>query len=491
MTIDSEPAEKVPTGISGLDPIALGGLPRGSSTLVTGTTGTGKTLFAIEFLARGVADYSQPGVYVTFEEKAEDIRRNARRFGFPIDEWEREGLWAFVDGSDHLATETVTSGTYNYAALVSRVSSAIRRISAARVSLDSIGAILARYPDVATVRGELLRFVSSLKELDVTSVLTAERREEHDGVSLLGTEEYVVDNVIVLRNLLHAERRRRTIEIVKFRGARHRTGEWLFTIDPGEGLVIIPLAFLAPREEASAVRVSTGTPDLDQMCEGGVFKDAVILLTGPTGAGKTLTGLMFARAAYASGERCLFYTYDEPRDRLVRSAAGWGLDLTTMEESGLLRVVSVYPEAASLEDHFLSLRRNVEEFSPNRLVIDTLSALERIVTPRGLLDFVIALGAVLREREITTLLTSAPSGRFTSTITPAIALESTSLADVGINIRYVEHAGNIQRAIAILQTRGSGHDSAVRQVTMEAGQGMRIGDPLPHTAHLLPNEGGM
>ncbi|MGW0231462.1 hypothetical protein ACWDWO_24405 [Actinopolymorpha singaporensis] len=88
------------------------------------------------------------------------------------------------------------------------------------------------------------------------------------------------------------------------------------------------------------------------------------------------------------------------------------------------------------------------------------------------------------------MLTSAPSGRFTSTITPAIALESTSLADVGINIRYVEHAGNIQRAVAIMQTRGSGHDSAVRQVTMEAGRGMRIGDP-PHTAHLLPNEGGM
>ena len=231
---------------------------------------------------------------------------------------------------------------------------------------------------------------------------------------------------------------------MKFRGARHRTGEWLFTIDPAEGLVIIPLAFLAPREHASEVRVSTGTPDLDQMCEGGVFKDAVVLLTGPTGAGKTLTGLMFARAASESGERCLFYTYDEPRDRLIRSAAGWGLDLKAIEESGLLRV-AVYPEAASLgplpqpaQEH----RGVPTEPAGHRHPVGTGAHRH---SPRGLLDFVIALGAVLREREITTLLTSAPSGRFTSTITPAIALESTSLADVGINIRYVEHAGNIQR----------------------------------------------
>ncbi|MGW0230666.1 ATPase domain-containing protein [Actinopolymorpha singaporensis] len=223
-------------------------------------------------------------------------------------------------------------------------------------------------------------------------------------------------------------------------------------------MVIIPLAFLTPREEASAAKVSTGTPDLDEMCGGGFYKDAIALLTGPTGAGKTLAGLMFANAAFEAGEKCLLYTYDETHDRLVRNARGWGMDLEAMERSGLVRVVSSYPEEASLEDHFLGMRREIEDYEPNRMVVDTLSALERIVAPRGLLDFVIALGAVLRQGEITTLLTSAPSGRFSSTPTPAIATEIASLADVNIEIRFVELSGERQRTITVLQSRGTWHD---------------------------------
>ncbi|SDR70442.1 ATPase domain-containing protein [Actinopolymorpha singaporensis] len=306
---------------------------------------------------------------------------------------------------------------------------------------------MSHYPNVGEVRTELFRFSNHLKALGIIYVLTAERLQEHDGVSHLGVEEFVLDNVIVLRNVLQAERRRRPIEIVKFRGAPHRTGEWLFTIDPTQGMVIIPLAFLTPREEASAAKVSTGTPDLDEMCGGGFYKDAIALLTGPTGAGKTLAGLMFANAAFEAGEKCLLYTYDETHDRLVRNARGWGMDLEAMERSGLVRVVSSYPEEASLEDHFLGMRREIEDYEPNRMVVDTLSALERIVAPRGLLDFVIALGAVLRQGEITTLLTSAPSGRFSSTPTPAIATEIASLADVNIEIRFVELSGERQRTI--------------------------------------------
>ncbi|MEQ7007510.1 circadian clock protein KaiC [Actinopolymorpha sp. B17G11] len=482
---DGAALDRVPTGISGFDLVALGGLPAGRCTLVSGSTGSGKTLFAIEFLARGVDRFDDPGVYVTFEESPADLRRNAAAMGFPIERWEREGKWIFVDASAEIAGETTTVGVYNFAAITARIDAAVRQIGARRVSLDSVGSIFTRFPDVAMVRYELHRIATAMEGLGVTSVLTAERTVEYDGVSRLGVEEFVLNNVIILRNVLSNERRRRTVEIIKLRGAAHRTGEWLFTIDEREGIVVIPLAFVAPRATASAERVSSGNPGLDTLCGGGFYKDAVVLLTGPTGTGKTLTSLKFAAEAVRSGESCLLYTFDENHDQLARNAAGWGLDLAAMEASGLLHVSADYPEMASLEVHFLNVRRAIEEIRPSRLVIDTLSALERIATSRALLDFVIALGSLLRRHNVTALLTAAPSGYRPTAVSSAIAVELGSLADVTIMLRYVEAEGQIQRAIAVLQTRGSAHDNAIRMVDIDA-DGMHIGEPLSVVSHVIP-----
>ncbi|WP_419996046.1 circadian clock protein KaiC [Streptomyces boninensis] len=475
---------RLPTGISGFDQIAIGGLPAGRATLVAGSTGSGKTLFAMEFLARGVESHGEPGVFVTFEERPEDIRTNVASLGFPIAEWEESSRWAFVDASASILQDAPTVGDYDLGALAARIAHAVRKVGARRVALDSIGAVLTHFTGIGVVRHELYRIVSVLEPLGVTIVVTAERGAEYNSVSRFGVEEFVLDNVIILRNVLRMERRRRTIEIVKFRGTTHRTGEWLFTIGPSEGIVVMPLAFLQPRERASTERVSSGNPGLDAMCGGGFFRDSVVLLTGPTGTGKTLTSLFFAANAVAAGERCLLQSFDETREQLGRNAAGWGLDLAAMEASGLLRVVSEYPEVASPEEQFLRVRRLIEEFHPTRVVIDTLSALERVVSPRALLDFVISLGAVLRHHEITTLLTSAPTGRVTPTVTPAIAMEVASLTDVTILLRYVEAQGEIQRGIAVLQTRGSAHDHAIRQYAID-DTGMHIGDPMRSLSSIL------
>lgn len=479
----SDAIERVPTGISGLDQVALGGLPAGRSTLVTGTTGSGKTLFAVEFLAHGIRALDQAGVFVTFEETAAAIRRNARSMGRPIELWEREEKWTFVDASADVE-ETSTVGDYDFSALIARIEHAVRRTGATRVALDSIGAILTRFSEAGNIRQELFRIASALEKIGVTSVLTAERTEEHDGVSRLGVEEFVLNNVIILRNVLRHEQRRRTVEIVKFRGAAHRTGEWLFAIDPQEGIVVMPLAFLGTRAQASRTRVSSGNAELDEMCGGGFYRDAIALLSGSSGAGKTLAGLHFATAALDAQERCLFYTFDETREQLVRNAAGWGLDLDAMEETGLLRVVAEYPEESSIEEHFIRLRRNVTEFEPRRMVIDTLSALERITTPRALLDFLVALGAVLRPREITALLTSAAGPRLAPSLTPDLAVEIASLADITILLRDFEHGGEIRRAIAVVQARGTAHDHRIRQVDID-GLGMHVGEPLHGASRAL------
>ncbi|MGH3309645.1 MAG: circadian clock protein KaiC [Streptomyces sp.] len=475
---DADSIERIPTGINGFDQVAIGGLPAGRPTLVTGTTGTGKTIFAVEWLARGIEKYDQPGVFVTFEEAPEAIRRNFASLGFPLEQWEAERKWAFVDAGDSQGEEASVIGAYDFGALTARIEHAVRRVGATRVVLDSLGAVFAQFVDIGIIRREIHRIADALKALGVTSVITAERRSEYDGVSRYDVEEFVVDNVIILRNVLAQEQRRRTIEIVKFRGSAHRTGEWLFTIDPHDGFVVIPLAFLGMQAApASSTRVSSGVPELDQMCGGGFYRDAVVLLSGPSGAGKTLTSLKFLEAGVAAGERCLGFSFDETREQVKRNTAGWGIDLEAMEERGLLRVVCDYPEVASLEDYFIRIRRAVMDFEPERLVIDTLSALERICTPRALLDLVIALGAVVRERRITTLFTSAPTSRFTPAQTPSIAREVASLADVTIALRYFQTAGTIQRTVAVVQNRASAHDETVRQVSIDA-DGMHIGAPF-------------
>ncbi len=475
--------ERTPTGISGFDEVAIGGLPAGRSTLVTGTTGSGKTLFAMEFLARGIMRFGEPGVFLAFDETPDDIRRNAGSLGFDIARWEAEGKWMFVDASADTGEETLTVGTYDLGALMARVDRAVREVGAKRLSLDSLGAVFVRFHDRELIRHELHRLARVLDSLDVTSVLTTERDDEYDHVSRYGVEEFVMDNVLIMRNVMRSERRRRTIEIVKFRGTTHRTGEWLFTIDPKDGLVIIPLAFLAPREHASRERVSTGNLELDAMVGGGIFRDAVVLLTGPLGAGKTLSALQFADAAFRAGERCLFHIFDETREQLSRDAAGWGLDLDVMEASGLLQVTAGYPEVASVEEYFLRISRGITDFAPARLVVDGLSALERRATPRTLLDFVIALGGVVRQHEITTLFTCAPTGMGMSMFTAPIT-EIASLTDVTIVLRYIEGAAAVQRAITVLQTRGSAHDHAIRQVSIDSA-GMHIGGPCPDVFRVL------
>ncbi|MGI5232146.1 circadian clock protein KaiC [Actinoallomurus sp. CA-142502] len=481
------PIERLPTGISGFDDIAAGGLPLGRPTLVTGTTGSGKTCFAIEFLARGIVLFGQPGVFVTAEETADSVRSSAASLGFDIEQWEREGRWAFVDASPIEGEEEPirTVGAYDFGALMARIDHAIRRSGARRVSFDSFSSIIGRFTDLGVMRRELVRIVAGMKSLGVTLILTSERTEEYDGISRYGVEEFVLDNVIVLRNVLRDGRRRRTVEIVKFRGLPHRTGEWLFTIDSREGFVVIPLGVAHPPAHASTVRVSTGNAGLDQMVGGGLFKDAIALLTGPAGVGKTLTGLSFACGAAGTDERCLYCTFDETHDQLVRDAASWGLHLEAMEAADRLLVKADYPESASPEDHFMHLRHAVADYAPTRVVVDTLSSLERVVSTQSLLDFVIALTTMVREKEITTLITAAYTGQAPQGGQPSSGgIDLARVTDVTIMLRYVERIGDIQRAIAVLQARGSDHDHAIRQVTVDDA-GMHIGDPLPRVAHVL------
>jgi circadian clock protein KaiC len=272
-------------------------------------------------------------------------------------------VWSFVDASPDADQPTTVVGEFDLGALLSRVEHAVRKTGAKRVSLDSLNALFVQYRDHALLRSELYRITAHLKRLGVTVVFTAERTEEYGEVSRYGVEEFVADNVIILRNLLVDERRRRTLELLKVRGARHQRGEWPFTITTG-GIIVLPLAGITLTQSSSTVRLGTGNADLDAMCGGGFFRDSIILLSGATGTGKTLMVTQFMAAGFEAGERSLLFAFEESRDQLYRNAAAWGYDFERMEKDGKLKVVNSYPHAMAMEDHLVLMRDTFDELSP-------------------------------------------------------------------------------------------------------------------------------
>jgi circadian clock protein KaiC len=481
ITTDHPSVEKLRTGISSLDIIAKGGLPKGRTTLISGTAGSGKTVFGVHFLAAGI-ELGEPGVFVTFEEAASDIQKNMQSFGWDLAQWEEEGKLAFVDASPDPHIDTVESGGFDLGALVARIANAVKKVKATRVAVDSLGAVFSQFSDQNMVRGELFRIASALKGMGVTAVLTAERVDDHGPVARFGVEEFIADNVMILRNALEDETRRRTIEILKFRGCDHQKGEYPFTIVPHGGVIVIPLSAMTLSMKSSDIRISSGNKQLDEMCGGGFFRDSVTLVSGATGTGKTLTVAQFLQGGAANGERCLLLAFEESRDQLVRNATGWGFDFEKMEREGLLKVVCDYPDVSGLEDWLVTIQAIINDFKPQRMALDSLSALENVGTTKAFREFVIGLTSFIKHQEIT--------GVFTSTTGSLMGGDSiteshiSTLTDSIILLRYVEMFGDMKRGLTVLKMRGSWHDKAIREFTIDKG-GMQLGRPFRNVTGIL------
>ena len=473
---------KLETGIPGFDFMAGGGLPKGRTTLIAGTAGSAKTVIAVQFLAEGILKANQGGVFVTFEESPADIRRNMKGFGWNIDEWEAGGKFTFVNASPELENKPIVVGEYDLGALMARIESAVHKVGAQRVAMDSLGAIFTQFSDSGVVRNELFRIASALKKMDVTAIMTAERTQEYGNISRFGIEEFVADNVIILRNVLEMEKRRRTVEILKFRGTTHQKGEYPFSVMPGQGVIVIPLSALELKQKSSNIRITSGSPELDKMCGGGFFRDSIILISGATGTGKTLMVTEFIAGGAENGEKCLLFAFEESREQLFRNAIGWGIDFEQMEKEGKLKVVCEYPETAGLEDHLIMIKEKIAAFKPNRLAVDSLSALERISTLKSFREFVIGLTSFIKHEEVAGLFTST-----TPTLMGGTSITEThisTITDSIILLRYVEMYGEMRRGLTVLKMRGSKHDKDIREFIID-GNGMHIGKPFRDVVGIL------
>lgn len=454
--------QKIRTMIEGFDDISHGGLPVGRTTLVSGTSGTGKTLFAVQFLYNGITQFDESGIFVTFEESPVDIIKNAHSFGWDLQKLIDDGKLFILDASPDPEGQDVV-GNFDLSALIERIQYAIRKYKAGRVSIDSVTAVFQQYDVAAVVRREIFRLVARLKQVGATTVMTTERVDEYGPVARFGVEEFVSDNVVIVRNVLEGERRRRTIEILKLRGTTHMKGEYPFTIT-NQGISIFPLGAMRLTQRSSNVRVSSGVKTLDEMCGGGFFKDSIILATGATGTGKTLLVSKFLQDGCRVNERALLFAYEESRAQLSRNAYSWGINFEDLEEQGLLKIICAYPESAGLEDHLQIIKSEIADFKPSRIAIDSLSALDRGVSNNAFRQFVIGVTGFAKQEEIT--------GFFTNTTEQFMGSNSitdshiSTITDTILLLQYVEIRGEMSRAINVFKMRGSWHDTRIREYTI-------------------------
>ena len=475
------PVGRVPTGIPGVDEIAGGGLPAGRNTLVTGIAGAGKTVFAMQFLAEGIRAYGEAAVYVTLTEPPEDVRRNAAALGFDVGRWEDEGSWVFVDASPVDPADDVVAGPFDFSGLAVRILAAVERADATRVAIDSLSAVYSRFEDEGVVRAALRGLLRAMRPAGVTVVITIEGSETRLGSTVLGTGEHVAESIVRLEYLLVGEARRRTIEVAKLRGGTHRSGRYPFIIRDGQGIMAIPLGGVRLIQEVSDERVRSGSDVLDEMCGGGLFRDSVVLVAGATGTGKSLVASTFLAEGLAVGERGLFVGFEESAGQVMRNARNWGHDLELGVASDQLRLLCRYPESAAIEEHLADIVRLVDSRRPNRLVVDSLTAVERITDAGPFREFVLALTGLVKERGITGLYTAATGLLGESHPTGA---HVSVLADAIVVLHYVETPSDIRRVIGVLKLRGSDHDHRMRAFDID-DTGLHIGEPLGDVAGIL------
>jgi circadian clock protein KaiC len=477
-------AARLPTGIPGFDAITEGGLVKGRSALLVGTSGSGKTIFGLQYLVEGVRQFDDTGVLVSFEEVPEDITRNADGFGWGVSRMVASGALTIIDASPDTAGED----EFDFNALVEQMRTAVENVGATRVVLDSVGALFPQFRDPFAVRRGLRHIIETLRPLGVTTLISAERSEEYGSVARFEVEDFVVDGIVILRHPLESRTRSRTIEVLKLRGRSHLTGEYPFSIRSHNGIEVIPRPVIEIKQEASTDRISTGNAELDRLCGGGFFKDSVVLVSGSTGTGKTLIGCEFVKASSDRGERALFFSFEESRAQLLRNAASWGIDIETAERDGSLRLEFRRAERMLLEDLLLELRELVEEFKPARIAIDGLTTLERSTLPAAFREFWVALISFMKEHDITVV--------FSSTRALGAGEESTTeahistMTDAIIVLRYVEAAGAAHRGLLVLKMRGTEHEKRVHEYRI-TGSGLSIEGPMADVVGFVPGAASM
>ena len=441
----------------GFDEITFGGLPKGRPSLVCGSAGCGKTLFAIEFLVRGATQYGKPGVFVAFEESPADLAANVASLGFDLADLQARNLLR-IDHVQISRSDIEETGEYDLEGLFIRLNYFIDQIGAKRVVLDTIETIFSGLSNEAILRSELQRLFHWLKDKGVTTIITGERGQGQ--LTRQGLEEYVSDCVILLDHRVIEQVSTRRLRVVKYRGTLHGTNEYPFLIDK-DGFTVLPITSLSLKHETSDERIPTGINDLDEMLGGkGVFRGTSLLISGTSGTGKSSIAAHFADASCRRGEKCVYFAFEESQGQIIRNMRSIGIDLGQWVDMGLLTIQASRPMHYGLEMHLATMQKLIDQEKPATVVVDPVTNLGSVGTGVDVSAMLIRLVDYLKANIITALFVSLTSG---SADVESTDVGMSSIMDTWILLRDIELNGERNRGIYVLKARGINHSNQIRE----------------------------
>jgi circadian clock protein KaiC len=461
--------DKCPTGIAGLDEILSGGLPSGAPTLFSGGPGCGKTLFGLEFVIRGAEKFGDRGVFLSFEETAEELARNVASCGIDLMKFVKSGQ-IYVDYIQVDPRQHQTAGEYDLEGLFIRLRHAIDSVKAKRIVIDSIEALFSGFEDSHVLRGEIGRLFRWLKSAGITAIITAEKGD--GAFTRHGLEEYLADCVVFLDHRVSEEHSVRRLRVIKYRGANHATDEFPFLIDK-DGIAVMPISSVELDYTAPRTRISSGVPGLDEMFDGGGFYcGSTVLVSGTAGTGKTTLATNFVHAAAKRGQRALYFAFEESPSQICRNMESIGLELDRWVKKGLLDFEAVRPTLTGLEGHLMRMLRCVDRFKPDVVVIDPLTNLLAVGRPAEVKAMLTRVIDHFKKAEITALFTSLTEG---GNPIEATDVGVSSLIDTWLLLRDIETQGERNRGLYVLKSRGMGHSNQIREFLITTN-GVRLVD---------------
>lgn len=467
------PSEEIiikPTGIAELDQILNGGFPSGAAVLLTGSSGTGKTILATQWLFVGYDKYKEPGIYISLTEPVVKALKNAKKFSFFKKENVNPLMVYFTDLRSVIKSLELESKEFTLKdidALIEVIRNMVLQSGAKRVVLDSVTAVAYRLKDKDLIRNFIFKLGTMLAQVDANVVMTSEAVNER---AVFGVEEFISDGIIRLYYDKISSQTIRRLEIVKMRGASYNAYPSVFRIS-NDGIMIFPRVGIKPDYKVSGKHISTGIEGLDIMTNGGFLEGSSTFLTGASGTGKTIISIQFLIAGLLKGEKGIYVSYEESRDHLVFDAKSFGWDLEKYEKDGLLKIIALYPEELYPEEHLQMINKSVEEFGAKRIVIDSLSSLNNLYKEEILRDLTERITIGLKQKMVTTLFTHATTSLMgAETITGA---HLSTLVDTIAMLRFVEIQSELKHAILILKMRGSTHDKKLREFIFTP-QGIQI-----------------
>ncbi len=475
--------EKIFTGIKGFDEILMGGVPKGRVTLISGEPGTGKTVILNEFIYRGITQFKENGVYVTFEEDKRDIIKNVRGFGWNYDSLIAQKKLAFVDAGASGDVTIESDQNYDLSPLIERVKYAVKKVKAKRIAMDCLDSFFSRFQNKDAVRQALCQIIAGLKDMGVTVLMTAEKVGPEQSLSRYGIEEFVADGVIEIALIKGQQQFLRRMFVIKLRGTDFRSGAVEFEITD-QGLTVYPKI---PIETVTAktdfrVRKSFGIKGLDDISGGGIPQGHVALISGNTGTGKTMFGMHFLMQGICDGENAVFVALEEPVEQVKKTALTHGWDFGRYEKEGKIKLVTTSLIDISNDKLLYQIISAVEGINARRVVIDSVSSLlSATMSEEQVRQFLVQLSRYFKAKGITCIMNYLSMANFGAVRGQLLGSFSTntirlnSVVDIIIMLLYVERGQKIKKLLNVLKLRGGQHSKEIYGYEIEKS-GIKMGE---------------